>query len=524
MQSPAIQSTKWVAAFLLLGTLALGLLFRWQGGPTIGNDSYQYLDAASHLAQGKCLCVEIAHFDEQTAPGRMPVPFTHFAPGYPILIAGISKLGFAMELSGYLVSALGFLLTIWLIWDLALTLGARPVATAMMCLLWVIHTSAQFFASNVGTESIFTAVVLGVGALMARDMKAEGRNPAWLLVLGLAASVAYSIRYAGLFVIPVVGLYLLWRAWKNPAARVYAGLALLVEVGLMAAIQIHNVLGSGSWKGGFSAGASHSLRQVAVETVKAVFHVIFGDRVIATTIWPLLFILALGVALSFLRKARFPRPYVSGAFLWIGGLITAYVAGIVIVMLTSIASDMARYILPMYPLVLALMAVLFSLPGVRTQLLAVAVLTASVLIVQGQSLAVLPPTPPHTTAIVDLQQKYQGRPLSAWLLSRLGPTEPVVSVNGQAVHYVLQRPVVSIIEPEYSTSQLDDVGMHALMKKFGARFLLVFPGEKTFSTSSQDTIPFLRELTLGQSPAWLRPAASTRNTSVFECVDCGRIP
>ena len=38
----------------------------------------------------------LAHFDEQVAQGRMPVPFTHFPLGYPLLIAALSKTGLAL--------------------------------------------------------------------------------------------------------------------------------------------------------------------------------------------------------------------------------------------------------------------------------------------------------------------------------------------------------------------------------------------------------------------------------------------
>ena len=36
----------------------------------------------------------LAHFDEQV--GRMPVPFTHFPLGYPLLIAALSKTGLSL--------------------------------------------------------------------------------------------------------------------------------------------------------------------------------------------------------------------------------------------------------------------------------------------------------------------------------------------------------------------------------------------------------------------------------------------
>jgi hypothetical protein len=516
-----LKGPHWVALFLFLGVLALGLSFRWQGAPVIGNDSYQYMDAASHIAAGKCVCAEVAHFDEQIAAGRMPIPFTHFPPGYPMLVAAVSLAGVSMETAGYLISAAGFLLTIWLIWDLALVLGAKPVAVAALCLLWIVHADVLLFAAAVGTESIFTATFIGIAVLMAREMREEGRHPVLLLSLGATAGVAYWLRYAGLFVVPVAALYIVWRAWRSPRTRVYAGAALLIEGTLVAALQVRNIVLSGSWKGGFNSGGTHGLRTVLTEMAKAAYHVVFGDRVVARAdVWTAVFAVSLLVACGFWRRGKWSRSYVPAVALWISILVMAYVGGIITAALTSIVAAYGRYLIPVYPVTLAAVAVLFSMPGTRRQLLAVAALVMSVVAVQSRSLAVRPGLPPHLVAASALRQPLQSGSIGQWLLDRLPPSETIVSVNGQAVHYLLKRPVVSINHPEYSSRHWDDAAVHALMKQFSARYLLVFPGESSFDTSAQDSIPFLHDLVSGSVPDWLKPAASTPNATVFECGDC----
>ena len=99
----------WKWASLLAGVAALWLSYGRDGAPYITNDGYQYLDAGSNLAAGECLCTRVALFDEQIAFGHFPVPFTHFAPGYSLLIAGLSRAGLKPEIAGYLISAAGFL-------------------------------------------------------------------------------------------------------------------------------------------------------------------------------------------------------------------------------------------------------------------------------------------------------------------------------------------------------------------------------------------------------------------------------
>jgi hypothetical protein len=55
-----------------------------------------------------------------------------------------------------------------------------------------------------------------------------------------------------------------------------------------------------------------------------------------------------------------------------------------------------------------------------------------------------------------------------WLRGRLSPQDVLVAVNGQAVHYVLQRPVVALIDPQFSNRPVDEAAFHSLMALYGA--------------------------------------------------------
>ena len=501
--------------FLLAGIAALALSYRWENAPTLSNDSCQYIDAASHIAHGKGAFIDIAHFDEQVAFGRLPVPFTHFPPGYPVLVAIVSLVA-PLETAGYIIAAAGFLLTIWLIWDLALALGARTLAIAPLCLLWIVHEGALAYAANVGTDSIFTAALIATAVLIARDMRAEGRSPALLIGLGATAAAAYLLRYAGLFLLPVAALYIAWRALRTARARMHAVIALALEGALVAAVMIRNVMYTGSWKGGFSSGSANSLRKVLTEMAKAFYHIVFGSGAIAhADLWTILFAVSL-IAACVCWRNGFRVPPALG---WMGILVAAYVAGILLVALTSIAADLSRYLLPVYPVLLAVLAALFSFPGTRVQLGAVAVLAMSVLAVQSRNIAVRPIlSPNHVAAIADLA------PVRQFLLDHVPPSGTIVSVNGQAVQYQLQRPVVSVIEPEFSSRSQDEASFHALMKQFSARYLLVFPGENKLAVSPQISIPFLRDLAAGTAPDWMKPAATAAHATVYECADCSTAP
>src|SRR5437868_8709140 len=136
----------------------------------------------------------MAHFDEQLHIGHLPVPMTHYSPGYPLLIAGVSRLGLTGESAGYLISVVGFLVAIWLMWDVGRALGARPLLAFVFVLPWIAHRDALVYASAVVGESLFAAVLIGTVALIVRDLKTECRRPALLVGIGGLAGAAYFLR------------------------------------------------------------------------------------------------------------------------------------------------------------------------------------------------------------------------------------------------------------------------------------------------------------------------------------------
>lgn len=524
-----MQNRLWIAACLLAGAGALWFSARWMAAPYLSNDGYQYLDAASNVARGAGLCTRIAHFDEQVT-GRMPVPFTHFAPGYPLLAAALSRTGLPLETAAWVISALGFLATIWLIWDIGLMLGSRPPVLAAVALLWISNSEALSFASSAVTEDVFTAALMALAALMLRDMRAAGRRP-WLLpAIGAAAGAAYWLRYAGLFPVPVAAIYILWRWRRNRATLPWAAAGLLAAGVLILPIQIRNIVYTGSWRGGFAGAAGHKLSVVLGEAVKSFYHLVFGAGApVRLDIWIGAFALSLLLlcffAIPALRSAqsraawRFPP----GALPWIGLLVAAYLGGILLTALSSIAMGLARYFMPLYPLLLACFAGAVSPLAVGKRYVAVATMALAVVVIQSRSLAIGPTPARHEVVRGALQQETPGgMTVEQWLRDRLAPEDVLVSVNGQAVHHVLQRPVVALIDPQYSNRPVDEAALHSLMALYGARYLLVFPGADPILAPEQNSIPFLRNLAARDSPQWLSPAVRTPNVAVYECTGCVR--
>jgi hypothetical protein len=513
------------AILLLLGVGTLFLSHNFIGAPCVSNDSVQYLDAASHLVAGDCFCTTVAHFDEQVVVGHLPIPFTHFAPGYPLLIAGLTHLGPTPETAGYLISALSYLATIASFWYIGSALGARPWALGALGLIWITNSLAILCAGSVSTESLFIAIFLAIGALIMADINAGGSRPFILVAIGILGAAIYSVRYPGLFVVPVVGAYLLWRGWKNRRTLAWALAGLAASGVACLTIMLRNARLTGSWRGGFSDSQGHTLKFILVESTKAVYHLIFGDRVAAhLTIWGILFLFAF-LAAVFLsarawrngRSQELPENFAT-RLAWLGALAAIYLAGIVYASMHSIAADLARYYFPVYPLALLILAAL-SLARKPLENVVIALLALAVLAVHSRSLL----TPPAQSLTTEVRQVFKeevqpGTSLQRWLTSHVSSNDVVVATNGQSVHYVLQRPVVAVIDPAYSDRQHDEAAFHSMMDQFGARYLLLFPGSKI--VPEQDDIPFLRSLAKGSSPAWLALAARAHDAALYECVSC----
>ena len=391
----------WIAACLLAGTGALWFSARRMAAPYLTNDGYHYLDAASNLARSACLCTRVAHYDEEVT-GRLPVPLTRFPPGYPLLIFALSSVGLPLETAGWLISALGFLATIWLIWDVGLMLGARPPVLAAVALLWISNSEALSLASSVATEDVFTAVLMALAALMLRDMRAAGRRP-WLLpAIGAAAGVGYWIRYAGLFLVPVAAIYIVWRWWRDRAMLPWAAAGLLAAGLLIVPIQIRNIVYTGSWRGWTVKAGGYKFGAFLGAAVKSSYHLVFGSAVPARPdIWIGLFALSLLLlclfAIPALRSAsgRAVWKFPPGAPAWMGLLAVAYLAGVALAALTSIYSDLARYFMPVYPLLLACFAAAVSPLAVGKPYAAVAIMALAVVVIQSRSLAIGPTPPRH---------------------------------------------------------------------------------------------------------------------------------
>ena len=290
---------------------------------------------------------------------------------------------------------------------------------------------------------------------------------------------------------------------------------------------IWNVVQMGSWRGSFPSTASLDLSYAVLSTVVAFYHIILGDySVVPITVWMPLFLIAIvgalaGAVLAWRRVAGpAPGSLLHRALSWIGLFALCYVAGVIAASMSTLAKDMVRYDLPVYPLLLAGLAGASSLLPYDGARLALAVTVSMVLVLHSLTFAFRPARPLHAVVAANLQEEvYGGESLQRWLHDHVPPGAVLAAEEGQALHYVLGRPVVSIMEPpDISNRPVDSAAFRTLMSGYHSEYLVLFPTMRPAPVS----LPFLQDLLSGRSPDWLTLRARTPDVAVFECEVCAK--
>ncbi len=528
----AARSRPWLAGLLSIGVMVLWLVHGWANAPVITNDGYQYLDTASSIVSEGCFCTHMAHFDEQLHIGYLPVPMTHFSPGYPLLIVGISAFGLTGESAGYLISVVGFLITIWLMWDVGRAFGARPLLAFVFVLPWIGHRDALVYASAVLGESIFSSVLMGMVALIVRDLKTDCRHPTLLAGIGGLAGAAYFVRYAGFSLIPPALLYLLWRFLRRREARVWALAGLCAAGVFVIPIQIRNIVYSGSWRGLPAADAPRSLLSGVVTFVVSLYHLVLGDfHPVPIGIWVGLCVLSIPCAflLAFRawQRGAWGRKleFAPVALTWIGLIGILYTAGTIAATLGNANMDLVpinlvRYYVPLYPVLLSGIAGAVSLIPSQVLRLAAGALALIVATLHGVNFKVRPDPQEQVVMAGNLQKEVApGQSLRRWLLDRVPERQAIVAEEGQVLGYLLHRATVTPMEPpEFSNLPYDAATFRFLMAQYRSRYLLLFPVMRP----SQYSLPFLSGLIAGTHPEWLKLRVRTSDIVIYECDACAR--
>ena len=477
----SLEITAWTLAALLVAAAAL--LYR----PfPLDDDGIVYLDVAANLRAGNGIATSIAHYDTERSHGRLPAPMTTFPPGYP---AAISLFG-GSETAARAVSIAPFAATAaLLVWAMRLA-GIPGFTRAMALLLLLTNMTMQRYNSGVQSESLFTlfAFVALLGILFAERTSKHGPVAAVLLSCG-AIGLAYTVRYAGLFLIPPVAAYALYRFWISrqwPFA-----LAPLIPVSIAGAFMVRNTLLVGDWRGGNDLPILNPWGALAGRYVRGQLHLLLGNHRIAVDVWEVRLAIAAILIAAALLFATKPWQGATRGPLLVTLWILTYTAAFFYAARHSVVDLDSRMFVPMLPCYLLLFGMIFGrIPGSLFSYGSMAILVISYSVINFQDFDDTPyPRPRHQVVAGLLAQATDGRSMRAWLDSNVAPDEVIAAVDGQAVGYLVKRPTLSLVPPVYSPVRWECEDILREMARFKARYLIVFKSFPAGSPENESSYP-----------------------------------
>lgn len=434
-------------ALLLLGLVALCATMAVNSVVRVRRftpDSMLYVDAARNFAKGRGLASNVFGLNQPGASldASLPVPFTTYAPLYPIVIAGALRLGPEAAEAALLVAALGWLAVVLLGWALARRAwggAAGRLAAALLVVSAPLHESGTAAWSETLAVALLLASFLALPARAGE--RAGGRARAWdrLALSGLCAGLAFASRYA---LLPVTALGLVAvlvrgaraGAWRRAIvdAAVW-GVAALAPV---AAVLAHNRLADGEWLP--SAGPS----QVSFATnLGAALRVLLGGAFTAHPSTAVGIVVAVALALATVLAWR--RGTLRGLVRGRAGVLVAWaVFYFAVLVVTRTLRDFdpidGRLLLPCGVTAAIVAAGLVTRAVTVPRGLASFVLVVALLVAGEREARVLSERYPRTTA-----SEIAASPRLAWLAAHTSPADLVLGDDASDVMFYDRRRAVA---------------------------------------------------------------------------------
>lgn len=183
---PAVTAVAVIPALLVFLATRQGIGLDW--------DATVYLSAADSFAE----VGRVVDFYGE--------PLTAFAPGYSTLLGLLLKIGLGFNTAGVLIA----LLTL-VIYVASTAVAARSVLVSTP-LVWLAGVAVCVSVSTVRvfaylkTDAPFMALLMLVVAACTWTIRAQHSPVWWMVAVGLTVSIATSVRYIGLYLIPLVGI------------------------------------------------------------------------------------------------------------------------------------------------------------------------------------------------------------------------------------------------------------------------------------------------------------------------------
>ena len=496
----------------------------WPDQIRVFSDTAHYMSTARMIRDGNGIQSELVYYDEQAISGNIPAPQTVFPPGYPVATAVVSRVtGMSVHRVGRVICLASYAAIAPLIFLLAIGLGLRPGIAATCAAIWWGMLSGWVHVWCYSSDMPF--MVLTLLSLLFYLKSAEKMMP--LIVAGIAAALAVTVRYTGVFLGITYGVVLLHRYRSElsglrvgaflRSAVVLIGPAVLTTVGLFVRNQ--------SYVGKWSGGNNYSVHRTYSDVVKMFVYSI--GQVIGFSINDLrsghandvLFVLSCvalagGVVVLCVRHvmSKHIREGQAAEVRYSAILLYVPISLLLLIYLHKTRSSgiASRLMLPTFPLILLGGGLVYQkLSEIgrlfqRLALIVFAMLLASAGIGQAEFIASYRTHARPSAAVSNAMtvEVADGITLRHFLNVHCDSDNSLLSSMPQLTHLFVERPTVGLPIGFYNTEQLPWTveRVHSRVNRFRVRYvLLVVPPD-----GSKHSAEFFSRVQNGEVPEWLK--------------------
>ena len=521
--------------------LVLGLVL-WKThfgtAPLVFSDSFQYFSVAEHVREGRYGWTSIINFDAERSFGAVPAPMITLSPGYGVLTGLVSLGGLAVERGAALVSCVATLLSLLVLGWIGVLQGLPRRWIRLVLAAFALNSFVLKYASAAMSEALFGLLaIMGLALLIRSLVPRVPLRGSWVLALlsGLSLGASYWVRSPGVFL--VVGLCVLTLMIcieRGPRASLRHVVASTVAIATVALGMARNVSIAGDWRGGETKAVSHGVLEVLGRTRTTLDDLMLGSVPLADSIGlHLLFVLSLAFATLVAWRGYVAwrrttcEPSGAGRFgrleiVLLGG---SYIVCCVYAGFFTVLPYGPRLLAPAIPFVLLLgagLATEYGQAGDNQNWLRWPVRIAIAMAIGSYGWlnlswfrAVPSLSDPHALAQRLGAPAVGGGTLADMVIKTAGPDGVVVATEAATTGYLLGLPVIALAPTESSETLWDEAQTRAVVRRFGARVLLV--NAPPVGSDPALTLPslFLAGLLRGEAPAWLEPAGRSAHVAVY---------
>ncbi len=528
------------AAAAMMSLAATVLLVLNYDGTWLHPDTAQALSVARNVRDGNGFSTGIIYYEEHYQLKTWPAPQTVFPIGFPAMIAVLGSTGLSLRLASLWIGVAGFLLAPLLICVAAQRMGRRPATGLLLAAVWLCFPMLWHNVWECQTEMMFITLTLGSLILLQSPWLGTRR----LLLAGIFAAIAFSLRYAGIFwLMAVGGVFLMQFVRQRWSAVQQAATFFAIPCMLAITLFARNAVLVGDIKGGNNKTVRRTLTEAGESAYYAVSRLTGLDKTnlfagemaeIATVMGLGLLVVAAIMCGIRLHRTESRRHFTIGtvgdsaAFLYLGVSLAALIG---LEKTTSINLS-PRMFFPLIPFTLLALADLVSRMRVtlpersgratwqRRQIVAAsALLIAGVLTGQFRAAAEVRGHVQRFGMVDDVVNQIIDHHSGSIVPSQLLIGKRILSDESHLLAEVLQQDTVGLTSTTYTARIWTDEEVIALIRRYQINHIVIFPDVRP-----KDENPFFESLMQEgarheSSRLWLEPVLISPRIQIYAVRD-----